>query len=198
MNTATLRQQIFLTCRSLSYLKDGDNVRLLRDDAANKLFNRPEPQLSDVERSRLLNYLRTNKPQRVFCTRKQSNTVRNMAFEYAIFYYDYTHITMVNKLGATMQPEDIKLMIQEQYKNGSYADLSPKVKVTLFEQSANPKCRNLLIDAGLRTSVGKSTIFYYDRMTHDEADYLIKRFTKILAKTKMIKPLGVTNQISNN
>lgn len=198
MNTASLRQQIFLTCRNLCYLKDTDSVKQLRDDVSCKLFNRPESELSDVERTRLLNYLRTHKPDRVYCTRKQSNTVRNLALEYAVFYYNYDDLTVLNKLGERMLPEDVKLMIQQQYKNDGYAALSSKVKTTLFEQSANPKCRNLLIEAGLRTNVGKSTIFYYDRMTHQEADYLIKRFTKLLAKTKMIRPLGVNNQISNN
>lgn len=196
--TATLRKKIYAICLNLSYLKDSDNVKLLRDDTSNKLFSRPESELNDYERKRLIGYLLNRKPARVFCTRRQSNTVRNLALEYAIYYYNYKDLTVLNKLGEPMLADDIKLMIQEQYKKDGYAALSTKIKITLFENSANPKCRNLLIDAGMRTRVGSSTIFYYDRMTHDEADYLIKRFTKLLAKTKMIRPLGVTNQISNN
>jgi len=194
MQRSELRKQIFLTCLSnCNY--DKDRARVMRADISYKQFGKAEVELSDKELKELLHYLRFGVK---LCTKKQENTVRGYAFEFAIYYHDYSKFRVINKVGDLMTPNDVKLMIQELYKNGSYRDIPSKYKVALVKQTANPVCNRILFESDLRKEAKKPEVFYYEKMTASEADYLIRRFMKLLSEVKIHRQLGFDKQISNN
>lgn len=194
MDKAQLRKQIFLTCLSNCHY-DKDRARAMREDISYKMFSKSEAELTDKQLEDLLHFLRFGEKR---CTKKQENTVRGYAFEFAIYYHDYANLRVVNKVGEVMNPNDVKTMIQELYKNGSYRDVPGKFKVALMKETANPKCNQLLQEADYRDEAKKPNVFYYDKMSASEADYLIRRFMKLLSEVKIHHPLGFEKQISNN
>ncbi len=190
-NYVVNRKQIYLACMEHAVEKDEDSIKALRDDLSNRLFKKDEIKLNDNERYRLYKFIKSRKPVNRFCTSKQSNTVRNLAFEFAIYYHDYDSISAVNKLGQPLTGENLKTMIQELYKNEGWTAIPSKFRNHIWT-TANTKCNSLLHKAGLRTPQ-KYEVFHYPSMTYQQADYLIKRFTKMNTKVAGSKKMGVPN-----
>lgn len=185
------RKQIFLACRKHAVEKDEDSVKEFRDELSNRLFKKDEIELNDNERYRLYNFIKSRKPVNRYCSNKQSNTVRNLAFQYAVYYHDYDSISAVNNIGKPITGENLKAMIQELYKNEGWAAIPDKYRNQIWS-TANTKCNSLLHKAGLRNPQ-KWDVFHYPSMTYQQADYLIKRFTKMNTKIAGSKKMGVPN-----
>lgn len=195
MTRADLRKQIYLTCLSNTHYRGEDMAKAMRADISFQMFGKAEEELTDKELTDLLHFLRFGVK---LCTKKQENTVRGYAFEFAIYYHDYSKFKVINKVGEVMNPNDVKLMIQELYKNGTHRDIPSKYKKALVKETANPICNRLLWESDLRQEAKKPDVFYYEKMTASEADYLIRRFMKLLSEVKIQHSLGVEKQISNN
>lgn len=195
MERSELKRQIFLTCKSFVENVDDDQVKEIRDDISYKLFHKTTSELTDSELEDLLYHLRYGEKR---CTKKQEYAVRGHAFEFAIHYHNYENFREFNKLGVRKSAADVKLMIQEEFKQNGYRAIKPKHKEALVKETANPKCKELLVEGGFRKTIGKPDSFYYDKMTLKEASYLISRFGQILNKAKILKPIGFEKQISDN
>jgi len=196
MKKSELRRAIYLECKNACTFSDTDNIKQMRDDISNKHFGVSEPELDDNQRAEFFRILKSNRPKASIATRRQCNYVRELAFEFAVLYHDFSNSMYTNKLGVLMNPDNVKLMVQEQYKKDGFLGIDSWLRNVLYEQTANPKCNDLL-DRNQWEGADKSK-FYYDRMTYSEADKLIKRFLKILNKANRIKRMGKPNNYSNN
>lgn len=196
METAQLRQQIYLTCKSNCTSDDKDTIKEMRDTISCNHFGVPESDLNNQQLEELLFILRKGVKK---CSKKQEYAVRGLAFEFAIHYHNYENFRLYNKLRQRKSAADVKLMIQEQYRQHGFRGIDNKYKDSLYKETANPKCHELLYKADFRkTEARKPESFYYGKMTANEASYLISRFGQILKQVTLLKPLGLNEHISEN
>lgn len=196
MERSELRKQIFLTLQSNIPNVDSDGIKDIRDTISESMFLKPESELNDLELEHLLFYVRNNEKK---CSKKQEYAVRGLAFEFAIHYHNYENFRLYNKLGQRKSAADVKLMIQEQYRQHGFRGIDNKYKDSLYKETANPKCNELLYKADFRkTEARKPESFYYGKMKANEASYLISRFGQILKQVTLLKPLGLNEHISEN
>jgi hypothetical protein len=107
-----------------------------------------------------------------------------------LFYAPFDGITFEDtETGEIFQGDEARdaiTIIFEQYlRESKYAIIPKPVYNHIYTVWINPKCHEFLIEGHFRKFVKNPAAFYFEKLTPDEANYLIKRFKLIHSYVKM-------------
>jgi hypothetical protein len=198
MNRAQLNSRLYIAAESKvgvtgHGVDKAEATRIIRDNAIEAVTERTQPQshrdykrCSDEELALALRYLNNNElpvhryPITMMCTQAQRKKLHSLALECALHYAEYTDCEVVDqRTGEILSSDAVKQRALELFKQRA---LVGAISKHLYNSWINPKCHSFLKEGGFRYQTRMPTATYYldyHQLTHMEAMYLIKRFTKI-------------------
>lgn len=158
------------------FQNDSDEVKNARDNLIYELFGKNYKECTDDELKVAIEYCNNKKQMPKRATYSQLKLLRYYQFNCALVYCNFQDF--IYKVDDNIiNGEDIKIFISERLEQ---KEKIPSVIFRyMYENWINPTSHRFMLEGDLRSFVKNKKIFHYEFLTPDEANYLIKRYSKM-------------------
>lgn len=176
-----LNRKLYLTCRELagSEKNDTEAVKTIRDNYIIGKFGKSYKELSLIELRTAINDLQPNRVQ--YATKEQIKLFNYYAVSVALIYHNFDKLQYTNiSTGEVLESEKLREYCFDLFKRD--ISIPKQVLRELFDNYINPKSNAFLMEGDFKKYIKSKNILYYDRLTREQIQYIITRYSKIFSQ----------------
>mgnify|MGYP000846056352 FL=1 len=180
---SALYKELYNVCRRKvhpDWQNDPDAVKALRDYATTEYCGKTYDKMTAEELKKVIEIMAaTDDKTKEYATPKMLNTLKYYAISVAIVYANMTEWEYYDAAsGVMLTGEDLRKFLRENFYTNGVKIPSYLVR-RLFEEWINPHTNEFLIEGKYRKTVRNPNVVYYERLSKQEARYLINRYSAI-------------------
>lgn len=161
---------------------DTDRIKELRDMHVRELYGKTYRELTEKQLQHAINTLNRRKP---YASPKQIKLLLSYALFCAIHYANFDNITYTQPDKKTkLSGEILRFHIYDLFTDQK--GIPQNILRHLYTDWLNPTTHKLLQQGKYQNQTRNPQKFYYERLTPNEAQYLINRYREIASNIKLI------------